>query len=62
MDTKVPHSANLIRPVRLTAHVPAHLASQVEDYRLAVGLSTGAVVRIALAEFFYRRENGKDRG
>ena len=58
-----PQTANLSPPpgpVRLTAHVPAHLAARVYAFQDEVGLSTGSVIRLALAEFFRGKDsNGK---
>lgn len=42
----------LTPPTRLSVHIPDNLRALVDDYAAVVGLSRGAIVRIAIAEFF----------
>lgn len=42
----------LTPPTRLTVHIPDNLRALVDDYATVVGLSRGAIIRIAVAEFF----------
>src|SRR5512142_960223 len=56
-----PEADPRVPPTKVCSLVPGSLREPMDNYASIVGLSRGAVVRIALAEFFIRRGLGDER-